>query len=293
MTYLPELGQMVFGAKYESISTPSHVTNGIQDIDGLLMQHLVGSKEVMTDLGTYHQDWGSTINSGWDWADYLPKDAPFSLHAYSWDEDDERPNFEHFASGFKAYWYKHSNRGETCNENMSLSSWRTIQRQIEDWILGRPRAQRVLITGSRDWASDLYEDKTNGKKTWKMLKENWIHQPSDDKSLMLDAFKSIRERANGAHIRVVHGGASGADSLAGGLAGLATNCTTEVHRALWNRTGDAYNRAAGFERNKRMVDAGADVCLAFFKKGSGNKGTKHCSDLARAAGIEVIEVWSA
>jgi hypothetical protein len=46
-------------------------------------------------------------------------------------------------------------------------------------------------------------------------------------------------------------------------------------------------RAAGPERNERMVKAGADLVLAFpLPEGS---GTQHTMSLARAAGIEVIE----
>jgi hypothetical protein len=39
-----------------------------------------------------------------------------------------------------------------------------------------------------------------------------------------------------------------------------------------------------------MVDLGADVCLAFFKTGAANRGTKDCCDRARASGIPV-RVW--
>lgn len=45
---------------------------------------------------------------------------------------------------------------------------------------------------------------------------------------------------------------------------------------------------AGFRRNEEMVDAGAEVCLAFWKDSS--NGTKHCSEYARKSGIPTV-MW--
>lgn len=55
----------------------------------------------------------------------------------------------------------------------------------------------------------------------------------------------------------------------------------ERHPADWGRHG----RAAGPIRNQRMVDLGADICLAFLLPGS--RGTLHCMNAAKKAGIEV------
>ncbi len=82
---------------------------------------------------------------------------------------------------------------------------------------------------------------------------------------------------------VVHGGAPGADTIAGEVWGGMV----EVHKPDWEKEG----KAAGPIRNAYMVALGADVCRAFFKRGAGNRGTKHCSDLARKAGIPVFEFW--
>lgn len=58
---------------------------------------------------------------------------------------------------------------------------------------------------------------------------------------------------------------------------------TEVHKADWRTHG----RAAGPLRNKAMVDAGADLVLAFPLGRSA--GTRGCMRLAAAAGIPVKE----
>lgn len=77
---------------------------------------------------------------------------------------------------------------------------------------------------------------------------------------------------------LVSGGAQGADVL-------CEQCWThwggavERHAADWQRDG----RRAGYLRNLRMVEAGADVCLAFIRNQS--RGASHCAAWADLAGI--------
>lgn len=65
------------------------------------------------------------------------------------------------------------------------------------------------------------------------------------------------KRMSGDWVTVVHGGASGADSMAGKI---ARECfyKEEVHPADWATHG----RKAGLLRNAAMVEAGADLCIA-------------------------------
>lgn len=129
--------------------------------------------------------------------------------------------------------------------------------------------KRVLVTGSRDW---------------------------NDITTIRNA---IFQRSLGVKdVIVVHGGAPGADSIAGYEAGLQ-GLLEEIHPANWDDcgdncgpehwryrpTGEHYCARAGFKRNQKMVDLGADVCLAFIRNGS--KGASGTARLAEKAGIPV------
>lgn len=285
----------MFAGYFHGSPTPGYVNTGINSIDALISEHIYGVRVVQQEYGTYAPlDMRAVVNSGW--IHDLP-DAPFSLRAYCWcdglregHEDGCPPNFHHFVTGFQAYWYKHGNRGETCNQEITSSEWMKIQRECEDWVLAQPPAYRVLITGSREWGSELYEP-IPGKK-YKRIREDWYEQLHPDTQTMRGALLGARKMANGAHMRIVEGGAQGADQMAGLLARKADNASVEVHPALWNRDErGGYNRSAGFERNQRMVDSGADICLAFLKRSAANKGTKDCMARATKAGIPVLEVW--
>jgi hypothetical protein len=57
----------------------------------------------------------------------------------------------------------------------------------------------------------------------------------------------------------------------------------EVHTADWRTLGNI----AGPARNREMVQAGADLCIAFHRTLETSKGTKDCVRQALGAGIKV------
>lgn len=111
---------------------------------------------------------------------------------------------------------------------------------------------RILVTISRDW--DNYD--------------------AIDEALI----QAVGERIPTEYpdVTVVHG-ASQMDWFVAGVA-YGFGMELEAHPANW-RIG----KAAGFLRNQEMVDAGADLCLAFIKNGS--HGASHCAERAEKAGI--------
>lgn len=134
---------------------------------------------------------------------------------------------------------------------------------------------RVLVTGSRDW--------------------------SDAEAIDTALSAMARGAAEGGYdgMTVVHGGASGADSLAQRWASLRRDAgqpvVPEPHPARWSR-----GASAGMERNREMVDLGADVCVAFVgpcnrprcrrPKPHDSHGTAQCMRLAERAGIHVVSI---
>lgn len=79
-------------------------------------------------------------------------------------------------------------------------------------------------------------------------------------------------------VMIVHGNAPGADQLAEAM----WFGEVERHPADW----EAYGRAAGPIRNKQMLEAGADLVIAF----PGGRGTADMVKRARDAGVVVVEV---
>ena len=83
--------------------------------------------------------------------------------------------------------------------------------------------------------------------------------------------------------KIVSGGQTGADRAASRwrFARRTYNrpITETIHRPNWPRHG----RRAGILRNLNMIQAGADLCLAFIRDNS--LGATHCAHTAQTAGI--------
>lgn len=129
-------------------------------------------------------------------------------------------------------------------------------------IAGMAKAKmpiRILVCGGRKYA--------NREKVFSIL--DYLVGCGEDNQL-------------GHHCTIIHGGAKGADALAGQWA--ACNWKEEkVYKADWDR----YGNAAGAIRNTKMlVDGNPDYVVAF----PGGRGTAHMVSIAKAGGISVIEV---
>ena len=120
---------------------------------------------------------------------------------------------------------------------------------------------RILVTGSRDWT---------------------------DRDAVFVAILRQIIGMDRRHITIVHGACpTGADAFAAELADW-NGIREERHPADWKARG----KAAGPIRNQAMVDAGADICLAFPLDSS--RGTRDCMRRAEAAGIPVVDCgWRA
>lgn len=81
---------------------------------------------------------------------------------------------------------------------------------------------------------------------------------------------------------IVHGGAAGADSLAGKWA-KEHNIPVIVYKANWKKHG----RSAGPRRNQQMLDEEEPYLVLAFP---GGLGTAHMVSIAEKAGVRVVKV---
>lgn len=140
---------------------------------------------------------------------------------------------------------------------MSQTQGMPLQSIFQSLLNPAPSVQSLLVCGGRDF---------------------------DDKGLLYATLTRIwREiRQNGVKVILVHGGARGADRLAGQWAEeMGVPCI--VHAADWDR----YGRSAGIIRNIEMFDKWKPSAVVAFK---GGKGTAHMVGYARKKGANVLEI---
>jgi hypothetical protein len=137
---------------------------------------------------------------------------------------------------------------------------------------------RLLVTGSRDIPESREKDVWNA---------------------IISAIGKLYGNGDDEVVIVEGGCPTGADRYArtfvaqmksySGALEMPVTIKLESHPANWtpNGPGTPRDRTAGFKRNQAMVNLGADLCLAFYQKGAGNKGTSHCAEAAYVAGIPV------
>ena len=84
-----------------------------------------------------------------------------------------------------------------------------------------------------------------------------------------------------AELTIVEGDAKGADKMAEAW-GNSWDVKVETHKADW----DKFGKSAGYKRNQAMLDSKVDGVIAF----PGGPGTKMMVEIARKAGVRVVEV---
>lgn len=119
---------------------------------------------------------------------------------------------------------------------------------------------RALITGSRGWTNQVF--------LWGRLGS------------------LIRPLSGGERLTIVHGGARGADTLASEWVRMCQRVGHDVVEEV-HPYPSGKGRAGGHIRNQAMVDAGADLVLAFIKDNS--PGATSLVDKARKAGLLIEE----
>lgn len=130
---------------------------------------------------------------------------------------------------------------------------------------------RVLVCGGRDY----------GRK--------WTGAQWDEDERQIDRLFEVLDKAlqaatmAGKSFTLVHGGARGADALAGLWASMREDdVKVRVYEADW----DAHKKAAGPIRNKKMLTNESPHVIIAFK---GGNGTAHMMKIGRKAGVTVYE----
>lgn len=134
---------------------------------------------------------------------------------------------------------------------------------------GPARVRVVLVTGSREWTDH----------------QTIEHALAEELPPIGMGAALLNPSGPPGNVIVRHGGAAGADSIAASIvrAWGYRDDPDPVTPEEWRRFG----KRAGHLRNWRMVERGADVCLAFPLGRS--PGTRGCMDMCRRAGIPVRE----
>lgn len=141
-------------------------------------------------------------------------------------------------------------------------------------------SHRILITGSRDWSDHL----TVAREIVRYISEN-APMATDSQGFPVDWDTQ--------GFVIVHGDCpTGADAWADQYA-IENWIEVERHPADWR----SYGKRAGFIRNDKMVDAGADICLGFINpctkencrapQPHGSHGAMDTVRKAHGVGIEV------
>jgi hypothetical protein len=108
------------------------------------------------------------------------------------------------------------------------------------------------------------------------------HDPKWVYNKLYDIIPPLFENWAQSNLTIIHGCARGVDSIASEWA-ADQFISQDAYPAQWEK----YGKRAGYIRNKQMLEEGKpDLVIAF----PGGKGTAMMVDIARKAGVEVLEV---
>lgn len=142
---------------------------------------------------------------------------------------------------------------------------------------------RILVCGGRDFG-DLQTVK-RGTLVWRHRSDEYKFIVATlDRQASETAKRTVSSSGNWMtpEIEVIAGAARGADTVAADWA-RDNKLKLLEFPADWKKHG----KSAGYVRNKQMLDEGKpDIVIAF----PGGHGTKNMKNLARIAGVPVIEV---
>ncbi len=146
---------------------------------------------------------------------------------------------------------------------------------------------RILVCGGRQYGDllSLNHDKTHP--LWEQRHREYIHIMTTLEQFAIENSKCFNPNDNWLpeDFVIISGKAKGVDSVA--IDWAVTNwCPFVEYPADWAKFG----RAAGHKRNRQMLEEGKpDIVIAF----PGGRGTKNMTEIAKKAGIKVIEVANA
>lgn len=138
---------------------------------------------------------------------------------------------------------------------------------------------KVLVCGSRTYGASLdYVGIPNPEEREKLEQKREDATKEVRRTLLkLNSMRSID--------LVIHGGARGADSVAGKVA-EELGIPTRVYPAQWGR----YGKSAGMRRNRQMLDEGRPGLVVAFYDGRRTRGTSNMIRIAKEAGVPTVEI---
>ena len=143
---------------------------------------------------------------------------------------------------------------------------------------------KLLVCGGRDYGNILPVKHNRTTPEWFIKDKEYKHIISVLEQFAIEnsIFYSSTDNWLPEDIFIISGGATGVDSVAIDWA-VTHWCGFKEYPADWGKFG----KAAGYLRNKQMLNEGKpDIVIAF----PGGKGTANMIKLAKNAGIKIIEV---